>query len=287
MSSPSETELELHKLSTHVSVLVQLLQSGLAPKQAAHHAQINLQQLKSSTAPHPAAFVWRVWCFALKTGAAPSAVFSSCARALNESAENTRQARVQLAGPQAATRLVMGLPALAILGGLLAGYNPLAFLLGTAFGWLVLGVAAGLIWLAHTWSHKLVAGAQSSGWANGMPAEVIAMSISAGQSLSQAREWAQLVAQDFVPDPESARSQMQQCEKFLALAQETGVAVSGLLRGLASLERLNSQAQSRIAVEKLSVQLMLPLGLCVLPAFIAVGVLPLVASVISSTALNA
>jgi tight adherence protein B len=286
VSSPSKTELELNKLSAELSVLVSLLHSGLAPKQAAQYAGINLQQLKSSTAPHPAAFVWRVWCFALETGAAPSAVFSSCARALNESAENTRLARVQLAGPQSAARLVMGLPVLAILGGLLAGYNPLTFLLGTSFGWFVLGVAAGLIWLAHTWSHKLVSRAQVSGWANGMPADAIAMSISAGQSLTQARQWAQLVAQDFVSDPESARSQMGQCEKFLSLAQETGVAVSGLLRGLASLERLNSHAQSRIAVEKLSVQLMLPLGLCVLPAFIAVGVLPLVASVISSTALN-
>jgi tight adherence protein B len=50
--------------------------------------------------------------------------------------------------------------------------------------------------------------------------------------------------------------------------------------------RTAMQEQSQMRVEKLSVQLMIPLGVCVLPAFIAVGVLPIVASMISSTALN-
>jgi len=38
--------------------------------------------------------------------------------------------------------------------------------------------------------------------------------------------------------------------------------------------------------EKLAVSILLPLGVCVLPAFIAVGVVPIIAVMLSSTALN-
>ncbi|MBH0110832.1 hypothetical protein I6E81_11695 [Salinibacterium sp. NG22] len=42
-------------------------------------------------------------------------------------------------------------------------------------------------------------------------------------------------------------------------------------------------AAARAGAAALSVRLMLPLGLCVLPAFMVLGVLPLMVAVISST----
>jgi len=59
-----------------------------------------------------------------------------------------------------------------------------------------------------------------------------------------------------------------------------------LLHAHAELLRDRARNSSRESIERLGVKLMIPLGVCVLPAFIAVGVLPLVASVISSTTLK-
>ena len=112
------------------------------------------------------------------------------------------------------------------------------------------------------------------------------MSLSAGHSLAQARRWAAQVATSFTVDHEMAQQELARCDEFMALASKTGVGLSGLLRSQAQRERNAAREEAQMRVEKLAVRLMIPLGVCVLPAFIAVGVLPLVASVISSTALN-
>jgi len=245
-----------------------------------------MDELARAQPPTPEAFLGEVWNFALTTGAAPAAVFEVCAQALSEAAENARQARVHLAGPQAATRLVMVLPLLALAGGVLAGYDPLKFLLGSLMGWFVLFFAAGMVFLSHSWSQRMLTRAQRWNWSRGMVAEVMAISLASGQSLSHARSWASEVAQKYSTHAEISCAELAQCDRYVQLASHTGVALSSLLRAQAQVERNAAREEAQMRVEKLSVQLMIPLGVCVLPAFIAVGVLPLVASVISSTALN-
>jgi tight adherence protein B len=119
-----------------------------------------------------------------------------------------------------------------------------------------------------------------------MAAEVMAISLASGQSLSHAQSWASEVAQKYSTHAEISSAELAQCDRYVQLASLTGVALSPLLRAQAQVERNTAREEAQMRVEKLSVQLMIPLGVCVLPAFIAVGVLPLVASVISSTTLN-
>lgn len=285
-NSISEPEKQLRELARQTQLVAVLLQAGLSPTAAAEHARIKLTLIAAASAPEPEAFLYSVWSFAVNTGAALASVLKVCAEALSDAAENARQARVQLAGPQAATRFVMALPAVALLGGFLAGYNPLQFLLGSVFGWLVLFFSAGMVVFSQRWSARMVQRAQQWNWFRGMPAEVMAISLVAGQSLHQARQWAAQIARDYSNSSESARQELAECDRYVALAHKTGVALASLLRGQAQLERNTAREEAHIRVEKLSVQLMIPLGACVLPAFIAVGVLPLVASVISSTALK-
>lgn len=285
-SSQSDPEALLGALAKKTQLAAALLRAGLSLTDAAEHAELNVKSLVLAVPPEPEAFLCNVWDFARNSGAAPAAVVEVCAQAFSEAAENARQARVQLAGPQAATKLVMVLPLLAIAGGYLAGYHPLQFLLGTVVGWIVLLFASALMFVSLRWSQRMVTQAQRWEWSRGMASEVMAMSLAAGQSLVQARKWAAEVAWGFSLDKEIAREELAHCDRFSALASQTGVALSGLLRAQAQRERNSSREEAQIRVEKLSVRLMIPLGVCVLPAFIAVGVMPLVASVISSTALN-
>jgi tight adherence protein B len=117
-----------------------------------------------------------------------------------------------------------------------------------------------------------------------MPAEVMAMLLRAGRSPKYAREKAEVIARDFCLGSPHAVNELRQCDEYVALAQVTGVSLYSLVRSVAQHERSAAREQARERTEKLSVSLMLPLGLCILPAFIAVGVVPIVVSIISSTA---
>lgn len=263
-------------------LMASLLRAGLSLVEAAQQAGLTLSQPQPRS---PEAFMAEVWGFVIDTGAAPARVFEVCSGSFAAAAENARAARVQMAGPQAATRLVMGLPLLALAGGVVAGYNPFGFLFATAMGWVTLLVAAGLMILAHRWSGRMLRSAQLWSWSKGMAMEAMAISLAAGQSLAASVEWARHIAHCYLA-PEEATEEVAECTGLADLSRTTGVALSGLLRDRATQARGASQEEAQIRVEKLAVQLMIPLGVCVLPAFIAVGVLPIVASMISSTALN-
>lgn len=281
-SSPSESESQLRLLSQRTLILASLLRAGFSLSQAAQQAQL---ELGVDQDPSPQGFLSEVWRFVLDTGAAPAAVFDVCAEVFASAAQNAREARVQMAGPQAAARLVMGLPLIALAGGVVAGYNPFGFLFGTALGWIILCIAGGLMFIAHRWSGRMLRSAQQWSWARGMALEVMAIALSSGQSLSAAHAWANQVGKKFL-DSEESTLELDQCSELAQLSRSTGVAIVGLLRDRAKQVRMATQEQSQMRVEKLAVQLMIPLGVCVLPAFIAVGVLPIVASMISSTALK-
>ncbi|MEY2699131.1 MAG: hypothetical protein RL720_1087 [Actinomycetota bacterium] len=253
---------------------------------AAVEAGLDIEQYARCVAPEPEALITQVWGYALRTGAPFATVLSVCAEAFTTAAEHARQARVHLAGPQAATRLVMVLPALALAGGVLAGYNPIPFLVGSAVGWVLLLFAAGMVVLSQKWSTRMVHHAQQGDWARGMAAEILGISLRSGSSLQSSHQWAQEIARDFVAEKDAARLELSKCDHYVHLAFTTGVPLAELVHALAKQERNEAQAEAVMRIERLSVQLMIPLGVCVLPAFIAVGVLPLVASVISSTALN-
>jgi len=106
----------------------------------------------------------------------------------------------------------------------------------------------------------------------------MAIAVSGGGSLVQARTVVAGALERFGLPGDGDR-----LEEVLQLSQEAGVPAAELLRAEADELRRAADADARAAAAALSVQLMLPLGLCVLPAFMVLGVLPLMVAVISST----
>ncbi|WXF90273.1 hypothetical protein WDV91_12795 [Curtobacterium flaccumfaciens pv. flaccumfaciens] len=76
---------------------------------------------------------------------------------------------------------------------------------------------------------------------------------------------------------------MHRLREVLDLARRAGVPAAGLLRRAAEDVRDEAAADGLVAAERLAVRLVLPLGVCVLPAFVLVGVVPVVVGVLSST----
>jgi Flp pilus assembly protein TadB len=64
---------------------------------------------------------------------------------------------------------------------------------------------------------------------------------------------------------------------------EDGVAPGGMLRCTSGLLRRERHARALVAAGRLGVQLVLPLGLCHLPAFVLVGLVPVLVSMAGQT----
>ena len=69
---------------------------------------------------------------------------------------------------------------------------------------------------------------------------------------------------------------VQELGEAAALAREAGIAVGPLLVAAAEQERRRQVAAARVAAARLAVQVVLPTGLCLLPAFVLLAVVPLV-----------
>lgn len=72
-------------------------------------------------------------------------------------------------------------------------------------------------------------------------------------------------------------------DQVLALATRAGIPAAQLLRAEAAQLRRQARYDGQKAVAAVAVKLMIPLGLCVLPAFMLLGVAPLLMAVLSST----
>jgi tight adherence protein B len=69
----------------------------------------------------------------------------------------------------------------------------------------------------------------------------------------------------------------------LALAERAGAPAVDLLRSSAQQARRDARVDGMQLAAALGVRLMLPLGVCVLPSFMLIGVAPMVLSIVSST----
>ncbi|MFC0681969.1 hypothetical protein ACFFGH_29405 [Lysobacter korlensis] len=214
------------------------------------------------------------WAIATVSGAPLAPSLQRMASALRDLGQTSREIGVALAGPAATRRLVLWLPALGILFGIGLGFDPLRVLLGTPPGWVCGGAGIGLLLLARGWTARLVAAAQPSGTVPGMDLDLLAIALSGGASIDRACE---------ILREHAGTEAGTTAERVLRLAVRAGVPAADLLRAEADQARREHLAGAQIRVARLGVTLLLPLGICVLPAFLALGVAPLLLSVLTQT----
>jgi tight adherence protein B len=75
-------------------------------------------------------------------------------------------------------------------------------------------------------------------------------------------------------------------EDVLALSRSAGVPAVELLRATAAHARHRARVEGRLRAARLSSRLLLPLGVCTLPAFLLLGVAPMLLSVMSTMPLS-
>ncbi|MFC2683571.1 MAG: type II secretion system F family protein [Rothia mucilaginosa] len=213
-----------------------------------------------------------------------------------------------LAAPRATGRILSWLPLLGLGLGVLMGSDPVGVLTGSVLGALTGLLGLGLAFAGRRWTAALVHRAEvESAASNGaeqtsnMPPvdtalvlELLAAQLRAGlaplaalgtlaealnsralhtvcQRLQMGSNWGSAWSG-------SAAGTFGELRDALAPAYTGGAPSTALLLSLADAHRLSERRASERAAGKLSVALVVPLGLCSLPAFICLGIMPILIS---------
>ncbi|MFE6963941.1 type II secretion system F family protein [Agromyces sp. NPDC057679] len=255
-----------------------------AAAEAASQGESVAAAIAVAGAAHPgASLAWPVlaaaWSVAAESGAPLAASLRSLAVVLRDEAQLRRDVGAALAGPAASARLVTALPPIAVVFGATLGFDTVGVLLGNPVGLACLVLGALLLWAGAGWNRRLARTASVSQADAGLELELLAIAMSSGASVERARALTRETMRTHVPHSGDGRA----VDEVVALAARAGAPVAELLRAESFRVRRAARSAGAARAAALGVRLMLPLGLCVLPAFVLLGVAPLMISVVTGT----
>ncbi|MBX3116937.1 MAG: type II secretion system F family protein [Cryobacterium sp.] len=234
---------------------------------------------EAGAAPGELLRVWRqlgtVWSVAEESGSPLGRTLLSFADSLQDVAETGREIETALAGPKATARVVLLLPLIGILFGLGLGFDLLGVLFGTDLGRLCLLCGGSLAATAVYWNKALIRRAGVSAEDPGLVFELYSIALAGGVSIDRAREVVAAGASRFGLEVDHSATL-----EILNLSARAGVPIASLLKAEATLSRRRLRARSARAAGALGVKLLLPLGVCILPSFLLLGVVPLMLSIV-------
>lgn len=213
------------------------------------------------------------WTIAATVGAPLADTLRSIAGALRDAHQTADDIRVTLAEPAGTARLMAWLPLVAIALGAALGFDTFTTLVTNPLGIACLIAGAALIVVAQRWTASLVRKAQPAPGIPGLAAELFAIALSGGASIDRARA---VVAASGAGETDAS------VDDILSLSQRAGVPAVELLRATAAHSRHRARVDGRLRAARLSSRLLLPLGVCTLPAFLLLGVAPMLLSVMST-----
>ncbi|MGW8484621.1 type II secretion system F family protein [Microbacterium sp. NPDC055903] len=218
------------------------------------------------------------WQVATAVGAPLAEVLRAVAEAMQDAATAVDDVRVALAEPAGTAKLLLWMPLAGLLLGFALGFDTLSVVTTQPIGMLCVAAGLALVLVARFWTGRLVRGAQPDERTPGMHTELVAVALSGGVSVDRALG---LVADSAVAGEDgSART-----AEVLDLSRAAGVPAVELLRAEAARERHSARVAGRLRAARLSSRLLIPLGVCTLPAFLLLGVAPLLLSVLATTPL--
>ncbi|MDO8336770.1 MAG: type II secretion system F family protein [Microcella sp.] len=294
-------------LASHVHRLAVLVGAGIAPASAWRHVMAAARPADAALAAlvddldagAPLGLAidrvardrddgWRAlaaaWSVATSSGAPLAPALSAFAEAVRDRAAAQRDIAVALAGPRATARIVLALPVVAIGLALLAGADILASLahpIGIAS--ILAGLALGV--LARAWMARMLRAAAPPPPTVGLDLDLLAVAAGGGGSPEAARATVlRALVDQGLPAPSGAQAADDALSRLVALSRASGAPLGALARAEAAEARAAERARARRSAEELAVRLMLPLGVCVLPSFLLLGVVPMLVGLLSSTA---
>ncbi len=259
-----------------------LVNAGLSARQARDICSESLDNLQ----PLEQKQFEVVWRLATSLGGPIVLALNRITEVFDRTQRNQQEVQLAFAGPQSTAKLVMWLPVLALLLSQLVGMNPLGAIVGSPLGALSVSVGAGLMVAGRWWTKRLLARAlpnpdDSVAIDRGAYLDCVLIGLQAGLPLSQARQSADLEFESGFQAKPLAEN-FEALEAAAELSRTTGAALTQILLSNADAFRENQRFEIASRISKLGVQLMIPLGLAVLPAFVLLAIVPIAVSLLAN-----
>ncbi|MCB1273181.1 MAG: hypothetical protein KDB25_02120 [Leucobacter sp.] len=234
---------------------------------------------------------WRVlaavWRLAEWSGAPLVPTLERFGRSLHELEQLSARRSVLLAAPRSTIRLVAVLPPAALLLGTLFGFDPWQAL-GDPLA--VVAIIAGAIMLVIgvRWAGALTRRVAAADWVAGWEFELVAIAISGGippgAALRSVVDCADRARAEWVKLAELSRDGA--VPRAIAAAESLGAPIGPMLLGEAEARRDRARTELEGAAERLGIGVLIPIGVCVLPAFILLGVVPVLVAMMRGAGLG-
>ena len=226
------------------------------------------------------------WSLAEHSGAPLGPVLDRMVAALRSVEALSERRSVLLAGPRATVTLVLALPPVALGLGWLLGFDPSPVLF-SPLGAVLLCVGVFLLLCGALWTRALTKRVEQADHVAGLEFDLVWITLSAGQVHQEAMRCVVDSIDRFQVQwvPFDAFLLESGLQVTLRRARSVGAPVRQTLLDAADTARLRALAEMERAAERLGVRILMPLGMCVLPSFMVMGVLPVVISMLSGSQL--
>jgi tight adherence protein B len=209
---------------------------------------------------------------ARETGAPRTRVLRLVADALDSNLELDREATIAATSARHSAVVLTALPAFTLIVTEIFGMRALAFLLGGPVGWLCLVAGVGASFGGWAWMARLRRRIPVPSPVTGILGDVVAEILSVAGLRTETENALRSCGERWGVDNE-----WRAITDIRAASRETGIPVAGLIRADADERRRTARFEVREAIERLPGQMLIPLGVCLFPAFVTLTVIPAIA----------
>jgi len=223
-----------------------------------------------------------IWEMAIDSGGHLALALDRLAEVFKYQHRQFSELAIAFASPKATANLVLLLPIAAVLFSELLGLSALGASFGTSLGAVSVGAGLLLLIVARISSLKMLEKAKPREADPGAFLDAVAIGLSAGLSPKASAAMARNKARVQFGDEVSA-DQMSIFWEAVKVSEQSGIALNGLLLARADSLRHRLWSNHRAQLARLSISLVIPLGLAALPAFVFLAVVPVGIGLLSAT----
>lgn len=268
--------VELEQFRQRVDVLRALLASG------AHVATGDVITLMAGIADARVRALLDSWGVVAYAGASPMHLIDTFQASLRSDLRRDQRIEGALSGPRFAKLILLFLPLVSVLVMNALGFDCLGVLFGQPVGWAIVVVSGALIFAAGRWTTRMIAAARRTRPMPGLVIELVRIGVLAGVGVEHlialVRDKSWFVGADYVGEFEQVRVLSAQCA-------HAGLPLERILAAAASRAVDIADEATDVRLGQLAEKVLLPLGVCLLPAFILLVAVPAIISTLSGTAL--
>jgi tight adherence protein B len=256
-------------MSANLAVLelAALLRSGATTSSA---IKVFQEQSLSEFQKNQFRFIWEV---ARESGGNLALSLDRLAEVFDAQQKQNSELKLAFASPRATANLILLLPLAAVLFAELLGLSALSSSFETSLGSLAVGVGLVLLIVARIVSLRMLEKAKPREADPGAFLDAVVICLSAGLSPKSAAALATRQSLENL-DAEVSPEQLSAFWDAVAVSEQSGIALTGILSARADALRHRLWNRRRTDLARLSISLLLPLGLAALPAFVFLAVVP-------------